>query len=383
MSKTKDDKKKREAADTQKSGSHKKDKPVSSVVELVQNETDAFEPVQPKETGSENPPTAPDAEDQNGDSSEADETVSDVRSDDGSQTSESEEEGDSLDSGGSGKVDPFGRPLGENLPMTLADAEDPNAGSDEPVETAPDNGSADVEGDVSQAKETESGQPNVATDSPKDEELSKEKIDELASKIKANHEKADNSALKTGHLLLTEVFGGKLNEALSRNPKKKKSFADICKHPDVNVDTTTLSRWVQAANLVQTFKSEGKNFRSLTCSHYIALLSLEKDENRLRLAEEADEKKLSVRKLAQEVKKLEHPFPKSLLESISSKLENPKELAKEEKSLLDKKKWAELSSEDRETLTTRVKNAKVGAQTYINQLARFQRLLEEIAAEAK
>jgi hypothetical protein len=223
----------------------------------------------------------------------------------------------------------------------------------------------------------------VKKDLSEDKELSDDKIEELVQKVKANRNKADDTSLGSGKMLLAEVFGGNLTEAFSRNPKKQKSFAKICGHPDMDVDPTTLSRWVKAANLVKTFEQADKKFKNLTCSHYIALLPLKKSENTLRLAEEAEKNKFSVRRLAIEVFNAEPPPPRSLVEIISGKLGNPKEIAKEEKSLLDKKKWAKLEPKDRDTLIIRVSNARVGAQTYVNQLARFGKLLEEIAEEAK
>lgn len=223
--------------------------------------------------------------------------------------------------------------------------------------------------------------PDVLEAASTKEELSSAKIDEIVHKVMANHKKAESFSLETGLLILVLVFCGRMEEAQSRNPRKNRSFSAICRHPDMKVDATTLSRWVQAANLVKIFEAAGRAFRNLTCSHYIALLPLEKLDTQLRLAEEADEGQSSVRNLAKKVRKLIPPAPRSLLKSIKSKLSNPKELAKEEKSLLDKKIWAELSAEDRKTLMTRVANEKVSAQTYLNQLARFGRLLEEIAEE--
>lgn len=227
--------------------------------------------------------------------------------------------------------------------------------------------------------------PGGSESASQDKELSESKIDDLVRRVMRNHNKAESASLENGLLLLVECFGGKLDEAQSKNPKKKESFGKICKHREMKVGATTLSRWVQSAHLVKTFEAQGKVFRNLTCSHYIALLPLEKFDDRLRLAQEADEKKSSVRDLAKEVKKLIPPSPKSLLDSISAALGNPKELAKEEKSesLSDKAKWAGLTPEDRETLITRVSKAKVSAQTFVNSMARFHKLLKEIASEAK
>lgn len=224
-------------------------------------------------------------------------------------------------------------------------------------------------------------------DDEKDKELTKKRIDELVHRIMANRDKADDAALKTGQMLLDDVFGGNLSEACSRNPKKNNSFKRIVEHEDMDLDATTLARWVKAANLVNTFQKKGKKFKHLTCSHYIALLALKEDKSKLRLAEEAEEKKFSVRRLAVEVEKAEPHSrpPKSLLETIISKLGNPEQLAEEErsKSLSDKEKWATLETADRRKLIFRVSVAKLQAETYVNSLARFHGLLKEIAEEAK
>ncbi len=94
-----------------------------------------------------------------------------------------------------------------------------------------------------------------------------------------------------------------------------------------------------------------------------------------------------MRRLALEVDKAEPHSrpPKTLLDTITSKLENPKELAEEEKSgrLSDRAKWAGLETEARDTLIKRVYIAQLLAQTYVGSLARFHELLKMIAAEAK
>ncbi|MGO9122899.1 MAG: hypothetical protein ACLQPD_35420 [Desulfomonilaceae bacterium] len=217
-----------------------------------------------------------------------------------------------------------------------------------------------------------------------EEELPNEKVDELVHRVIANRESADKAALATGTMLLDEVFGGSLDAALSHNPKKHRSFARICDHPDMDVDSTTLSRWVKAANLVKTFERRGKKFKNLTCSHYIALLSLKQDDEQLCLAEKAEDKQYSVRRLVLEIEGENWRGPTTLLDRISSKLGNPRSLLLEEskyKLLSDRKKWVRLDSKSRKILIMRVSNAKLIAETYTKALDKFHALLKEIAAK--
>ncbi len=297
------------------------------------------------------------------------------------QTSESAGESDSVNPHEPQTVIPFQRSGGtgsENLPMVAPDADDQNS---KPLETPTDElaGASDAD-----SPQTLNNDRKPKEDHEKDKELSKERIDELVHRAMANRDKADNAALETGQMLLDEVFGGNLSEACSRNPKKNNSFKSIVEYEEMDLDATTLARWVKAANLVNTFQKKGKKFKHLTCSHYIALLALKEDKSKLRLAEEAEENRFSVRRLALEVDKAEPHSrpPKTLLDTITSKLENPRDLADEEKSgsLSDRAKWAGLATEDRDTLIKRVSIAKLLAQTYVNTLARFHALLKEIVA---
>jgi len=375
MGRPKNEKKKIDDADPQAVGPQQTENSASSVVELVyQSETNTFVVSEPEGTGTKSEPViTPDAADQqNGGSGGAQETVTDDK-------------------------------------PPLSEAEGPRTGSSEAgsgSQASPDaegkakvvqSGGTASEGDQRKAAKSEKGKthdqppqlpvvinrPDVFRAASNKEQLSDEKVADLVRRVMANRDKADNAALKTGQMLLDEVFGGNLSEACSRNPKKNNSFKSIVEHQDMDLDATTLGRWVKAANLVKTFETKGKKFKRLTCSHFIALLSLKDDNKKMRLAEEAEEKGFSVRRLAFEVGNAEPPSPKSQIEIISCKLGNPKELAKAEKSLLDKTKWAKLDPEDRKTLMTRVKNATASARTYINQLTRFQQLLEDIVAEAK
>ncbi len=188
-------------------------------------------------------------------------------------------------------------------------------------------------------------------------------------------------------MLLAEVFGGDLNEAFSRNPKKKKSFANICDHPAMDVDATTLSRWVKAANLVKTFEQAGKKFKYLTCSHYIALLSLKDNNNRVRLAEEAEKNKFSVRKLDLEVYRAEPRPPKKLVAEISSKLGSVKAVLDDDsvkKKLTNKTQLAtKLTATELARLLTDVEVAKMRAKKYVDALSGFQDLLRSIKKEGK
>jgi hypothetical protein len=349
-------KKNPEVAESHKRASHESKKSASSLVELVyQSESGTFVASEPEDTGSESQPSiTPDAADQeNGGSYKTHETGTE-----GAATSISEGDGDGGDATESGVA-------GSDAQQTAGDDE---KGLGKLTQTF---------------LPVVTDRPTVVTAVPRKRELSDDEVDEVVHKVIANRDKADKAQLDTGFMLLDYVFGGSLKEALSRNPKKQESFEKICDHPDMDIDATTLSRWVKAANLVRTFEKKGKRFNRLTCSHYITLLSLKKDDNKLRLAEEAEENGFSVRRLAIEVGRVEPAPSRKLIDIISGKLYNPKELANQEKSLLDKQKWAKISPQDLETLKTRVSNAKVSAQTYINRLARFHRLLEEISAEAK
>ncbi|MGO9121053.1 MAG: hypothetical protein ACLQPD_26005 [Desulfomonilaceae bacterium] len=226
------------------------------------------------------PLTASDADEQNDSSDVAQEIVTDEGSPYSEagvpQTSEWEGGSDSVNTHGPLMMIPFQRSGGtgsENLPMLAPDVDDQNS---KPSENPTDEPTDASDADRPQTLDKD-GKPKE--DDENDKELSEKKIDDLVHRIMANRNTADNAALETGQMLLDEVFGGNLSEACSRNPKKNNSFKSIVEHEELDLDATTLSRWVKAANLVRTFERGGKSFKHLTCSHYITLLSLKPESS--------------------------------------------------------------------------------------------------------
>jgi hypothetical protein len=293
------------------------------------------------------------------------------------QTSESEREGDSPDTGGSGKVDPFGRSVTPVAGETLSE-DDQSPGPDE------DKPQDELESPELAAVNIEIASATVSAQ--KKDGLSDEEIAEIVGEINSTFAKtADQGALEVGRFVLNKVFGGSLKDALSHNPKKDRSFKKITEHSDLACDPTTLARWVKAADLVRWFEDKGHKFSHLTCSHCIALLKVRNRPKLLvSLADETEKLKLSVRALKKAIAGPKPPI--GVAEMLTKNLGSPGALVndKQFKLLLDNKSvLGELSESEIKSALDKIRSKRELMQAYMSRITKLDAVLNEIREEKK
>lgn len=135
--------------------------------------------------------------------------------------------------------------------------------------------------------------------------LTKQEVKNLVSEInKLAIETVERGMLAIGLLVLEKVFQGILEAALSRNPYKSKTLQQVCAHADLRVDRRRLGEWVRAAALSKDLMAKGVDCSNLNYSHFAALLKVDDDKKRQKLAADANKGPWTARKLIEEVGKL-------------------------------------------------------------------------------
>lgn len=129
-------------------------------------------------------------------------------------------------------------------------------------------------------------------------------IDETVKKINSLYRKnVDNGKIEIGEYLLDEVFKGNIEEAMSTNPQKHKTFAKVAEREDLLVEAKTLGSWVRAAAAMKDLKKRGTNLPSLTTYHYVELATVRDEKARIDLARKAELERWSVKTLREEIRK--------------------------------------------------------------------------------
>jgi hypothetical protein len=129
-------------------------------------------------------------------------------------------------------------------------------------------------------------------------------IDETVETINSMYRKnVDNGKIEIGTLLLDKVFKGNIEEAMSTNPQKHKTFSKIIERTDLLVEPKTLGSWVRAAAAMKDLKKRGINLPNLTTYHYVELASVRGEEERTDLAKRAELEGWSVKVLREEIRK--------------------------------------------------------------------------------
>jgi hypothetical protein len=139
----------------------------------------------------------------------------------------------------------------------------------------------------------------------------------------------DNGKLEIGGYLLDEVFEGNIEDAISTNPYKSATFAGIAKSPRLEVEPKTLGAWVRAAAVNRDFGSKGLRFARLTTYHLGELAKVKDEARRAEIANEADEKGLTVkelRKLVREVKRNGKNDSDTIKQEVEKTMKNLAEL---------------------------------------------------------
>jgi hypothetical protein len=104
-------------------------------------------------------------------------------------------------------------------------------------------------------------------------------------------------------LVLNKFFQGSLSEATSRNPYKSKSMLQIIGHVKLRVDRRRLGEWVRAAFVRKELIAKSVDCSNLSYSHFAALLRVDDEKNRKKLATDANKKQWTASKLAEEIGK--------------------------------------------------------------------------------
>ena len=135
-----------------------------------------------------------------------------------------------------------------------------------------------------------------------DETMLNQEVIKIVGEInKLAIETVERGKMDIGDLVLTKVFRGSLNEATSRNPYKSKSMKQVVKHKDLRVDRRRLGEWVRAAFARKELMAKNVDCSNLSYSHFAALLKVDDEKDRKKLAREANKKQWSARKLADEI----------------------------------------------------------------------------------
>ena len=120
-------------------------------------------------------------------------------------------------------------------------------------------------------------------------------------------EKANESVYKgsieIGDYILNKFFGGEIELAKSKRPKKPASYNALCRHPDLVVHPSTLSIMVRVSAQEKLFAEKKLPVEKLSYSHKAELVKVTDDKEKVKLFKHAVAKSLSVRQLASEVKK--------------------------------------------------------------------------------
>ncbi len=131
--------------------------------------------------------------------------------------------------------------------------------------------------------------------------------DFLEKSVKFINEKANETlykgSLEIGEYLLKYFFNDDIKLASSKNPRKPKSFKELCQHNDLAVPYSTLTVMVRVAAQERYFKENSFDTCQLSYTHKSNLIRLNNDKNKLILANRCIDEKLSTRQLSTIVNK--------------------------------------------------------------------------------
>ena len=116
-------------------------------------------------------------------------------------------------------------------------------------------------------------------------------------------ETVERGQMDIGDLVLKKVFQGSLDEATSRDPYKSKSMMQIIAHANLRVDRRRLGEWVRAAFVRKELIAKKVDCSNLSYSHFAALLKVDNDKSRKKLAADANKKQWPARTLAEKIGK--------------------------------------------------------------------------------
>ncbi len=113
----------------------------------------------------------------------------------------------------------------------------------------------------------------------------------------------DNGKIEIGTYLLDKMFNGNIEEAMSTNPQKHKTFSKIIARTDLLVEPKTLGSWVSAAAVMRDFANQAIKLPSLTTYHYVELAAVRDEKKRIEFAKQAELERLTVKDLREAIRK--------------------------------------------------------------------------------
>jgi len=140
------------------------------------------------------------------------------------------------------------------------------------------------------------------------ETLTSPQVKKIVGEInKLARETVERGQMDIGDLVLKKVFQGSLGAAYSRDPYKSKSLQQVCADGDLMVNRRRLGEWVRAAALRKELMAKKVDCLNLSYSHFAALLQVDDEKKRNKLAATANKEQWSARKLIGEVDKTKVP----------------------------------------------------------------------------
>ena len=200
---------------------------------------------------------------------------------------------------------------------------------------------------------------------------------------KAN-ETVYKGSIEIGDYMLEKFFGGDIERAKSKKPTKRSSYIALCRHQELVVHPATLGIMVRVAAQEKFFKAKKLPADKLSYSHKAELVKLEDDQEKSKLFKEAVSKSLSVRDLANRVRKNKNAGRTTAKQNLLSGKQgvfNPEVLLKNPV-WADEEKLRELPSEDLKGLLSQVTETLDRLAAYVAEYNRIRKRLETISQES-
>lgn len=117
-----------------------------------------------------------------------------------------------------------------------------------------------------------------------DEDLDEQAIEAHVTHVNTIYlTQVEGGKLEIGRYLFTEIFGGSMQNVLSKNPRKQSSFEQLAQDDRLKVDATTLATWVKAAAVKEQLESMGSSTDTLSLSQLVSLSRIKNSDHRAAL----------------------------------------------------------------------------------------------------
>jgi hypothetical protein len=126
--------------------------------------------------------------------------------------------------------------------------------------------------------------------------------------VKFINEKYENSttemALTIGEYVFKNMYDSDPEAVASKDPKKKVTFNQLCKHHELGIERSQLSRMVNTHIQEETLIENKVDLGKLTYSHRVELLKIKDTTAKIEMAKRCSDETLSIRSLRDEIAKL-------------------------------------------------------------------------------